>query len=143
MMHDLPDIPPELHDLLAGDNHDAFRQLIEHRHPHAVAQLIDQLDDDALWTGLQQVPATHRAEVFSHLDLDRQVRLIERHPTDGVAALVQDMAPDDCVDMVKRLGVIPRRRLLDRLDPPVRRDIERLALYAEDESERYRRLGRR
>jgi magnesium transporter len=130
-MTDLPERPEKYRELLEREDWDTFGALFERQHPHAIAESLAPLDDETLWAVVRRLPSPLDGEVFSHLDIERQARLISESNLRESAEFIQHIAADDRVNLIRHLDHDVRRRLLAELDPEVRQDVERLAIYNE------------
>ena len=75
------------------------------------------------------LPPRNRADVFSYLDDDRQVRLVEAMPPKDAAELLHLMSHDERADLVNRLDEDVVDPVLPFLAQAEREDIRRLASY--------------
>ena len=75
------------------------------------------------------MPPRNRADVFSYLDEDRQLRLVKAMPPKEAAELLHLMSHDERADLVNRLGEDVVDPVLPFLAQAEREDIRRLASY--------------
>ncbi|MFA9477258.1 magnesium transporter [Phycisphaerales bacterium AB-hyl4] len=109
----------------------AIRQLAEEAHPHTIAELVADLEDEQVWSLLQKMPPTEAGQVYSHLDLERQASLAEQFDDREVATLLEQVAPDDRTDVIQELDPAQQESILAEMAGPEREEIERLDQYAE------------
>jgi len=126
-----PLLIPELRELLAAKNVAVIRELCQQAHPQTAAELIEALEPDDIWTVLQTLDISLRAEIFSHFDLDQQVELATGQNRRQMAQLLEEMPPDDRADLVQRLDPAVRDELLPLVAKAEREDIRKLAQYEE------------
>jgi len=126
-----PLLAPELREMLEAGDQDAIRSFCESAHPAAIAELISGLTGKEAWAVLRPADPPLRAEIFSHLDEDFQIEIVESLRRDEVAPLVTDMPPDDRADLFKQLPEDVRQRILPALAQAEREDIRRLTAYEE------------
>ncbi len=131
MIQKNPIIIPELREMLAAKNTRALNEFVKANHPGIVAELISPLDVKEAWTLLMQVDSPHRAEIFSHLDEDLQVAMVENVRREEIAGILADMPPDDRADLFKELTEDKREAILPVLAQAEREDIRRLVSYEE------------
>ncbi len=91
------------------------------------------LECDEIWEVLRHAEPHLRKEIFSYIDHDKQVMMIETQDRAHVAELIADLAPDDRVDMLEDVDDQVVSDLLPLLPTDERRDILRLQTYSEDE----------
>jgi magnesium transporter len=124
---------PELREMLAEKNHEGLAEFCIALHPARTADYMQGLECDEIWEVLRHAEPTLRKEIFSFIDHDRQVMMIETQDRDEVAELVADLAPDDRVDMLEDVDEQVVHNLLPMLPTDERRDILRLQSYSEAE----------
>lgn len=126
-----PLLVPELKKMISTGDSKALRYFCETAHPAIVADLISPLEGEEVWTVLQHADSTLRADIFSHLDEDIQVEIVEILSRVDIAGLLTNMAPDDRVDLFKQLPENIRESVLPAIAQAEREDIRRLIAYEE------------
>jgi magnesium transporter len=124
---------PELREMLAEQNHEGLTEFCMALHPARTADYMQGLDCDETWEVLRHADPGLRKEIFSFIDHDRQVKMIETEDRAEVAELIADLAPDDRVDMLEDVDQRVVEDLLGLLPQAERRDILRLQSYSEAE----------
>ncbi len=122
---------PELRELLVAGEHDALREFCGAGHPATIADLISPLSPVEIWALLAASDPERRADIFSHLDEDLQIGIVETLSRHDMAALLTEMSPDDRVDLFKKLPADTREIVLPAMAKAEREDIRRLAAYPE------------
>lgn len=126
-----PILVPELREMIAAGDREALAAVCEAVHPAAVAELISTLSPPEVWAVIRCAERMLRAEIFSHLEEDFQVEVVEALGRNDVARLLSDMSPDDRADLVKRLPEERLESVLPGLAQAEREDIRRLTSYEE------------
>ncbi|MCH7729618.1 MAG: magnesium transporter, partial [Planctomycetes bacterium] len=123
---------PELREMLAEEDHGGLSEFSTALHPVRLAEYMEGLTADEVWSVLKHADVHTRVEIFTYLDHDRQVEVLETQDQAAIAALIAELAPDDRVDMLS--GVEDRivQELLARVPVDERRDILRLSAYPEE-----------
>ncbi|MEX0885717.1 MAG: magnesium transporter [Phycisphaeraceae bacterium] len=129
-MDNLPALE-EVRDWIDHDDRAAIRRLGDEAHPHDIAAILAEFDDEQAWLMLRALPWDEAGETFSHLDMERQVRLAHRFDDREVARLLEHVAPDDRTDLIQQLDEDQQRAILAQMAEPERQEIERLDRYAE------------
>jgi len=124
--------PLDLHALILTGRRDELRTLCTENHPAAVAETLAELPQTEAWQVLQAVPATPRAEIFSHLPENYQTELALTLDRQAAARLLTDMSPDDRADLFRRLPEDQQSIILPALAQAEREDIRRLSSYEEE-----------
>lgn len=123
-----PLFTPEARLMLQEDDGSAMRAFCESLHPATVAEsLADGFAVDEVWRFLSHTDVRMRAAVFEYLPIEWQVRLVEGTGRQQVAKLIEQMAHDDRVDLLRRLRPRVAEELLRLVDEADRRDIAVLA----------------
>ena len=131
-----PLLVPELRELIAAGDVTTLHEFCEAAHPAAIAELLAALEPKEAWTILLQTATALRAEIFSHLDMDSQVDIIETLNRSEIAHLLADMSPDDRADLFKELPEPNQEAVLPALAQAEREDIRRLTAYKEGTADR-------
>ena len=126
-----PLLVPELRELLAGNNAEVLHDFCASAHPAAIAELISALSWEEAWKVLLYAEPMTRAEIFSHMDEDLQIEMVEGLRRDQIASLLADMPPDDRADLFKELPEELAESVLPALAQAEREDIRRLTAYEE------------
>lgn len=124
--------PEELSALFSTGEDSSLLEFCEEAHPKTVAELLMELGDARLWHILRILPTAKRVEVFSYLELDRQVDLVSGESRSDMALLIEEMAPDDRADLVQQLDETVREEILPLIARAEREDIRRLVSYDEN-----------
>ncbi|MEO0079023.1 MAG: magnesium transporter, partial [candidate division WOR-3 bacterium] len=126
-----PLLIPELREAIANGDSAELREFLTHTHPQAVADFLAALEPAEVVAVLKPAPPATRAEVFTHLDAEIQLALIELMPRDELGRLLSDMPPDDRVDLLRQLPPDRRETLLPAMAQAEREDVRRLMSYPE------------
>ena len=123
---------PDLRELLATGDTAGVAGFCEALHPAAVAEVLEGLEADENWRVLSCCSAERQAEIFSFFDLPDQLALVETVPRELFSRLIEEMAPDDRVDLLERLDPERVENLLPMVAQAERRDIQRLLSFPDD-----------
>ena len=122
---------PELREMLATNNSAEMKEFCEALHPAATADFMAGLSADEAWGILKHADRETRSEVFTFFDEARQVEIIETQERDSVAVLIEDLPPDDRVDVLNDLEPELSEQLIKLLPSDERRETLRLQAYPE------------
>ncbi len=126
-----PFLARELHDLGHRNDLEGLRALCSTSHPGTAAEFMGGLPVEDVWRILEPLEPRLRAEIFSHLDRDRQVMLADSIGREHLASIVTHMSADERVDFFKRLPEDKQESLLPILAQAEREDIRRLSSHPE------------
>ena len=124
-----PLLIPDLRELIRAGETTALREFFEDHHPAHVAELIEDLGEEAGDSALGLLADRTRAEVMSYVGPERQVRFVEGIPPADAATLLHLMSHDDRAHLVNRLDDDHADDILRNLAQAERDDIRRLASY--------------
>ncbi|MBN1277509.1 MAG: magnesium transporter [Deltaproteobacteria bacterium] len=126
-----PLLVPELRQMLEKGDSNYLRNFCESGHPAIIAEWISALTPEEAWKVLLHADTPLRSEIFSHLDEDVQVDIVDGLNRKDIARLLTDMSPDDRTDLFKKLPEDMREAVLPALAQAEREDIRRLSAYRE------------
>ncbi len=126
-----PLLVPELREALAKQNALALREFCQSGHPALIAELISGLEGEEVWAVLHHTDPSLRAEIFSHLEPDLQVAILENRPRREISQLLAEMSHDDRAYLFKLLPEHLQESVLPALAQAEREDIRRLSAYRE------------
>jgi len=114
------DIPDDLERIIRARDFSALCGRLENRAPLDLASLITGLALEDQVTVFRLLPRKRAAGVFEYLNLEAQEQLLEAMAREDVAALLNDMAPDDRTHLLDELPASVTRRMLALLTPEER-----------------------
>lgn len=123
---DLADI---LDNAIQTNNFDSALVALKGFHPIDLADIIEQYEPISGWRLLRRLP--NRADVFTHIETERQVQLAKKLPRGALAKLVSEMPADKRTDLFKRFDQNQRNALLPTLAQAERENIRILSAYEE------------
>jgi magnesium transporter len=126
-----PLLLPELREMLLENDATAMREFCEVFHPAATAETLDALANEEIWRVLSQSPLKRQVEIFEYFPLPRQVELVGCLDRPHLSALLEVMAPDDRVDLLKNMDEERVEQILPLIAQAERSDIRRLLSYPE------------
>ena len=117
--------------MLAENNAEHLREFCYELHPARTAEYIEGLSAQEIWTLLQHCDLDQRVEIYSFLDEERQLEILETAPRDEIALLVADLPADDRVDILHELDQPTTNEIMALLPAEDRLDITRLSSFPE------------
>ena len=123
---------PDLRELLVAGDTEGVAGFCEALHPAAVAEVLEGLAAEESWRVLTCCPSERQAVIFSYFDLPDQLELVKTVPRESFSRLIEEMAPDDRVDLLERLDRERVENLLPMVAQAERRDIQRLLSFPDD-----------
>jgi len=125
-------LEPEIRSLIEARNFGALREVFREWPPADVAEVILDLPEDEQVIIFRVLPHTLAADVFEYLDFDAQQKLLHATAHEQVAAILNEMSPDDRTAFLEELPSAAARQLIRLLTPEERRIAQSLLGYPED-----------
>ena len=110
----------------------ALRRLLETLEPLALADLITELGRENEAVVFRLLPKRLTIPTFEYLPVDTQEELLKSLGDKDVAAILDDMSPDDRTALLEELPGKVTKRLVNLLSPTERRVATQLLGYPED-----------
>ncbi len=122
---------PELREYLAEGNEAELREFCTALHPARTAEFMEGLTASEAWAVLKHAEPHQREQIFIYFDHDKQIEVLEGQDRADIAALIEELASDDRVDLIHELRPEVVDELLPLVSPDIRRNIQRLRSYPE------------
>jgi magnesium transporter len=123
---------PEIQSLIDARDFNALKEVLAEWEPSETAELLTKLSDDDRAILFRLLPKKLAADVYEYLDVDTQIELLKAMGHEQVAAVLNEMAPDDRTALLEELPGTTVRQLLMRLKPEERRIAQTLLGYPEN-----------
>ncbi|MGQ0637029.1 MAG: magnesium transporter [Planctomycetaceae bacterium] len=126
-----PLLLPELREMLLENDTRAMREFCDVFHPGVIAETLEALSNEEIWQVLSQSSLPRQVEIFEFISLPRQVELVGCLDKPHLSALIEQMAPDDRVLLLKNIDHQQVETLLPLIAQAERSDIRKLLSYPE------------
>jgi magnesium transporter len=123
---------PELREMLETNDAASLREFCEAMHPASTADFLEELNAAEIWQVLSHTSPDRQSLVFQYFPDPRKMELVRTASRERLARLLEAMAHDDRVDLLKDLEPEVRDDLLPLVAQAEREDIRRLLSYPED-----------
>ena len=127
-----PILLPELREMLQTDDHAALAEFCETLHPATAAEFMEGLDVDQTWAVFTNTDLQRQAAIFQYFPLSKQIDMAGGIGRERMSRLIEEMAPDDRVNLLQHLDGEMVENLLPLVAQAERNDIRRLLSSAED-----------
>lgn len=124
-----PLLLPELREMLLENDTQAMREFCTIFHAGVVAENLEALTAPECWQVLSQADWRRRAEAFEYFSRVRQMELVATIDKPHLSALLEVMAPDDRVALLKNMEPSQIDLLLPLMAQVERDDIRKLLSY--------------
>lgn len=125
-------ILPDLIQMLQDDDRQGLSEFCSVLHAAVCAAVVEKLEDADVWRVLDNCDLPRRVEIFEFMDLHRQEELVQALDRERLSSLLEEMAPDDRVDLLSRMPTERVDALLPLIAQAERNDIRKLLSCAED-----------
>ncbi|WP_339734124.1 magnesium transporter [uncultured Gimesia sp.] len=123
---------PELKVMLNENDTEGIKEFCEALYPAVTAEILEELDSQDVWRVLVCSTPEKQAEIFQFLALPQQIEIVGVIDRGPLSKLIEEMAPDDRVDLLTRMDDDHVEELLPLIAQAERRDIRKLLSYPED-----------
>jgi magnesium transporter len=125
-------VQPELEELIKNRAFGTLREFVLELSAPDLAELIASLPAEERAVVFRLLPRPLAAQTFEHLPLEAQESLLRALGDEQVAAVLDDISPDDRTAFLEELPSEVTKRLLGLLSPPERQVARTLLGYPED-----------
>ncbi len=125
-------IQPEIRALIEARDFATLKEIFADWQPADLAQLIDDLPDEDSAIIFRLLPRTLATATYEYLDVDKQIVLLKAMGQEQVAAILNDMSPDDRTALFEELPGAAVQKLIALLTPEERLTAQTLLNYPED-----------
>lgn len=122
---------PELRSMLAEEDHEGLTTLMTELHPATVADWTEGLSVEETWKVFNHAGIDRQAEVFEFFPIQKQVDMATGAGRERMSRLIEAMAHDERVVLLKRLDPEVVESLLPLVAKADRQDIRTLLSYPE------------
>jgi magnesium transporter len=122
---------PELRSMLAEEDHEGLTTLMTELHPATVADWTEGLTVEETWSVFNHAGIDRQAQVFEFFPIQKQVDMATGAGRERMSRLIEAMAHDERVVLLKRLDPEVVESLLPLVAKADRQDIRTLLSYPE------------
>lgn len=126
-----PLILPDLRELLSEGDEKGLSEVVNEFHAATVADFAEGLSVEEIWRLLDYAPIARQAEVFSFFPIGQQAELVSGVGRDRMSKLLEEMSPDDRVDLLRQLDTEVVESLMPLVAKAERQDIRALLSFPE------------
>ncbi|HEX5703394.1 MAG TPA: magnesium transporter [Pyrinomonadaceae bacterium] len=94
-----------------------------------LAELLNQLTLAEAATVISMLPIPRVIELFDHSEMRRRAPILEQLEPERVAAILEGLSADERTDVIQRMGLHECHRVLPKLNPEIRKELEGLLQY--------------
>lgn len=124
-------LQPDLRLMVTEEDAAGLDEFCEALYPGVAAEVMEGLDAETTWKVLQHAQPLRQAEIFQFFSLPFQVELVDRIDRKALSRIIEEMAPDDRVDLLERMDPDHVESLMPLIAQAERSDIRKLLSYPE------------
>ena len=94
-----------------------------------LAELLNQLMLAEAATVISMLPVPRVIELFDHPEMRRRAAILEQLEPERVAQILEGLSADERTDVIQRMGLHECHRVLPKLNPEIRKELEGLLQY--------------
>ncbi|HIE98733.1 MAG TPA: magnesium transporter [Planctomycetes bacterium] len=125
-------ILPDVRQMVREEDRHGLTEFCRVLHPVVVANILEELDSRDVWVVLDHADLLLRVEIFEYIALSHQIEMVAQLDKRRLSELLEEMSPDDRVDLLSRMPHNRVEDLLPLIAQAERNDIRRLLSYDED-----------
>ena len=123
---------PEIESLIAERKLNLLKEILSDWTPADIADLIVDLPEQDKVIVFRVLPVDLATDTFEHLEFDTQEELLKAMGNEEVAAILNDMSPDDRTALLEELPGTSAKRLIQLLSAEERKVAQTLLGYPEN-----------
>ena len=104
-------------------------QQLAHLDAADLAELLNQLLLAEAATVISMLPIARVIELFDHSEMRRRAAILEQLEPERVAQILEGLSADERTDVIQRMGLHECHRVLPKLNPEIRKELEGLLQY--------------
>lgn len=109
-----------------------IRNLLNDTNNIDIADALNEIDMDKALVVFRMLPKDDATEVFSYLDPEQQMHIVEAFTDSEVSDLIEDLFMDDAVDFLEEVPANVVKKVLKNATPKTRSLMNRFLQYPED-----------
>src|ERR1041385_237900 len=122
-------LQPEIAELIRARNFNQLREILCEFSAPDLAEILTDIPDDDRAVLLRVLPHDFAADVFEHLSMEQQEKLVQALGSEQVAAILNDLPADDRTALLEELPAAATQKLLNLLSPEQRKVATELLGY--------------
>lgn len=129
-----PLLLPEIRQMIAEEDDQGLSEIMSVLHPASIAEFAEGLTVEEAWILLSHGDVHRQAEVFPFFSPEKEQELVEGIGRDRMSKLLEAMASDDRVHLLRRCDHATVESLMPLVAKADREDIRRLLTYSEHQA---------
>lgn len=121
-----------IENLIEEKKYSEIKKILNDMNEYDIAEILEELPSKELVKIFRLLNKDIAADVFSYIETDKEAEIISSLTEKEAVDIINDMAADDATDLMDEIPANVVHRLLKKVDPETRRDINQLLKYPEN-----------
>ncbi len=122
----------DIEKLIEEKNYSQIKKVLNEMNEYDISEILEELPQKELVKIFRLLNKDIAADVFSYMDTDKEAMIIASLTEKEAVDIINDMAADDATDLMDEIPANVVHRLLKKVDPETRRDINQLLKYPDN-----------
>ena len=122
----------DIEKLIEEKKYSEIKKTLNDMNEYDVAEILEELPTKELIKIFRLLNKDIAADVFSYMETDKEAEIISLLTEKEAVGIINDMAADDATDLMDEIPANVVHRLLKKVDPETRRDINGLLKYPDN-----------
>lgn len=119
-------------ELIGQRNISQLKEVFKKMNAVDIAEALEEIESEKMLMAFRLLPKESAAEVFSYMNLNQQMHIIEKMTDREVGSIIDELFIDDTVDLIEEMPSNVVKKLLKNTDPEMRQVINQLLMYPKD-----------
>ncbi len=124
-------LKPEFEELIKSQEWLSIKEVIADMPAVDIAELLEEIDDDMALLVFRLIKKSKASDVFSYLQTDKQLALIQQFNSAQVREIMTNMSPDDRASFLEELPGGITQLIMNSMDPKDLNEVRQLLGYPE------------
>ena len=121
-----------IENLIEEKKYSEIKKILNDMNEYDIAEILEELPSKELVKIFRLLNKDIAADVFSYIETDKEAEIISSLTEKEAVDIINDMAADDATDLMDEVPANVVHRLLKKVDPETRRDINQLLKYPDN-----------
>ena len=122
----------DIEKLIEEKKYSEIKKVLNEMNEYDISEILEELPPKELVKIFRLLNKDIAADVFSYMDTDKEAMIIASLTEKEAIDIINDMAADDATDLMDEIPANVVHRLLKKVDPDTRRDINQLLKYPDN-----------
>jgi len=122
----------DIENLIEEKKYPEIKKILNEMNEYDISEILEELPPKELVKIFRLLNKDIAADVFSYMDTDKEAMIIASLTEKEAIDIINDMAADDATDLMDEIPANVVHRLLKKVDPDTRRDINQLLKYPDN-----------